>query len=358
MAELNPEMLEKIIDIGREMAENLNLEPLLQYAMGVAIDLAGAEYGYLVLIEENDQLNFRVCRDKDGNLLDEPDGQISHTIFSQVISSQEPLIIADAIVDPKFKSAESVLALQLRSVMCVPLISRERVLGAIYVENRSKTSLFDETSLRPLEYLAAQAAVTIENVLLYEELEARVENRTKELASANDRLQILAITDPLTGIYNRRHFFSLAHQAFHQAERYQHDLSVVMIDIDHFKIVNDRFGHAVGDMVLLEFSKILQENIRDADFVARYGGEEFVILMPETPLASAATTAQRLCDIVNRHHFDFDEDQIQITVSLGLASLPSSKDNGIDSLDNLINYADQALYRAKNAGRNCVAVWN
>jgi diguanylate cyclase (GGDEF)-like protein len=350
---MDVEMLEKIIDIGREMAENRNLEPLLQYAMQVTIELVNAEYGYLVLVTDNDQLNFRVRLDKNGNLLNEPDEQISHTIFSQVISDREPIITADAIVDPDFQDAESVMSLQLRSVMCVPLISRERVLGAIYVENRSETDIFDEESLKPLKYLAGLAAVTIENVQLYEELEIRVTERTKELAAANGKLQKLALTDPLTGAFNRRHFFNLADKTLKNSKRYQHDLSIIMIDLDHFKQVNDQFGHTVGDAVLVAFVKILQKNVRDADTVARYGGEEFSILMPETNLEFAKKTAERLCDLVNNYKFSVGDQIVHITISLGIASLETNRNQ---KADDLVDQADKALYKAKNSGRNCVGV--
>jgi diguanylate cyclase (GGDEF)-like protein len=354
---MHPEMLEKIIDIGREMAENLNLEPLLHYAMEVAMDLLGAEFGYLVMVEEDGQLTFRVCRDQSGNRISEPDAQISHTIFDQVITTSEPQVIADAIVDPDYQNAESVLALHLRSVMCVPLISRERVLGAIYLENRTKTSLFDEESLKPLSYLAALAAVSIENVLLYEKLEARVEKRTTELEKANEKLNFLAITDPLTGIYDRRYFFELARNTLKAAERYQHSLSLLMIDIDHFKKVNDAFGHLVGDAVLIEFSHILKENIREVDVVARYGGEEFVIMMPETDLDAAEKSAQRLCRLIDQYEFTHNGDRVHITISVGVSCYDSETGGKELEIDALVDQADKGLYEAKNAGRNGVAAW-
>jgi serine/threonine-protein kinase PknK len=186
---MTEDMLEKLLDISRKMAENRLLDPLLEYAMGVALELFNAEQGYLMLLGEDNSLDFRVRQDRSGKELSKPEEQISHTIFKQVINDGKPLVLANAGIDPNFQSAESVHSLKLQSVLCVPLISRGKTLGAIYIENRSKASIFTEEDLRPLEHFAAQAAVSIENAILNNELESRVEQRTAELAQINQRLR-------------------------------------------------------------------------------------------------------------------------------------------------------------------------
>jgi diguanylate cyclase (GGDEF)-like protein len=340
----------KLLDIGRQMAENRELDPLLESAMCLALEFVGAEYGYIVLLD-NDDLVFRVGLDKDGNRLQESQEQISRTIFDEVIQSGKATITENAL--DSFDTS-SVLALQLRSVLCAPLISRGRILGAVYVENRSVSNLFEDEDLELLEYFAAQAAVSIENAMLNEDLEARVEARTAELVRANARLHELAITDSLTGAFNRRHFFKLAQQELARAQRYGHPLSVIMLDLDHFKQINDQYGHLVGDHVLQVVTQYMRDNIRTVDSLGRYGGEEFVILLPNTALPGTLDIAERVYTIFASQCVLLDEVTVTVTASLGVVSLEDT--TGI-SVEILFDRADQALYEAKQAGRNRVVIW-
>lgn len=181
--------LEMLLDVSKRMAETRALDPLLQYTMGIALEFVNAERGHLILKEQDGSLDFRVKLDRDGNELDSPESQISHSILDQVTGNSEPLVITDALVDPSFHSSASVNELQLRSVMCVPLISRGETIGAIYVENRSSANIFEEKDLQPLTIFAAQAAVSIENAMLNDQLEARVTARTRELEQAKFQVE-------------------------------------------------------------------------------------------------------------------------------------------------------------------------
>lgn len=347
---METEKLKKLLDIGRQMAETRELNPLLKSAMSLALKFVGAEYGYLVLLD-NDELVFRVGQDSEGNALPEPQGQISRTIFDQVIQSGEGIITANALdsID-----TTSVFELQIRSVICVPLISRGEILGAVYVENRSISNLFKEEDLELLEYFAAQAAVSIENALLNQELEARVEARNTELAHANAKLQKLAITDALTGVFNRRHFFRLAERELARAQRYGDSLSTLMLDLDHFKRINDHYGHLVGDRVLQVVAQCVQDNIREFDILGRYGGEEFALILPNTDISGAYEIANRIREIIASQVIQTGQEEVSITASLGVAHLIEISDT---SIEELLDYADQALYAAKKAGRNRVEVW-
>jgi len=183
------ETLEKLLEIGKKLSANRSLGPLLRYAMSVAIELVGAERGYLVWIRDDGSLKFKVRLDQNGEDIESPEEQISHTILQKVIDDQEPVVLQDATVDPDYKFSDSVTNLKLRSVMCVPLISKQGVLGAIYVENRSEKSVFVEDDLPPLEFLASQATVAIENAILNENLEQRVASRTAEYELAMKQLE-------------------------------------------------------------------------------------------------------------------------------------------------------------------------
>lgn len=164
----------------------------------------------------------------------------------------------------------------------------------------------------------------------------------------------LATTDPLTGLYNRRHYFDLAEQEVVRSKRYGHPLACIMFDIDFFKRINDSYGHLFGDRVLKEMVWRCRENIRQIDVFARYGGDEFIILLPETGLQRSKQLANRLCTDFQNQPLKIEDREIHITLSMGVASMPG---NDTLALDILLNHADQALYIAKEKGRNQFSVW-
>jgi diguanylate cyclase (GGDEF)-like protein/PAS domain S-box-containing protein len=169
-----------------------------------------------------------------------------------------------------------------------------------------------------------------------------------------DQLHQLAITDPLTGISNRRHFFNLAEKELARARRYKRPISAVMIDLDTFKQINDQYGHLVGDQVLQAVAKRVRDCVREVDIPVRYGGEEFVILMPDTDLANAAKMAERLCVEINSQPIKTNDKPVSVTISLGVASCEVGQEITIDTL---LDWVDQAMYAAKREGRNRVALY-
>jgi diguanylate cyclase (GGDEF)-like protein len=164
------------------------------------------------------------------------------------------------------------------------------------------------------------------------------------------RVETLAISDSLTGLFNRRRFEFVLSNEFKRAARYKSQLSCLMIDIDHFKMVNDTIGHQAGDTLLQEIAQVIQRSIRDVDTIARWGGEEFVVLSPNTSTENAKLAAIRILNAVSQHTFTGFEGG-KITVSIGIAGLP---DPALDTQEKLVNAADLAMYEAKNNGRNRV----
>ena len=162
----------------------------------------------------------------------------------------------------------------------------------------------------------------------------------------------MASTDPLTGLLNRRRFLEQAESEFLRSQRYRHELAAVMLDIDHFKAINDTHGHFVGDQVLIALSRAAENLLRDIDILCRWGGEEFVILMPETPLAGAAILAERLRELLARLAVDTDAGTLRFTISAGVAARGEC-DAG---LTDILQRADTALYAAKEHGRNRIQV--
>ena len=165
----------------------------------------------------------------------------------------------------------------------------------------------------------------------------------------------LANTDELTGLINRRHFFDIFEREVLMAKMKNYSLALLMLDIDHFKSINDTYGHLSGDAILKQMGKILRENQYPLDVVARYGGEEFLILMSETHTQKAVKAAERLREIINRFEWEIFDNRISITISIGLLALEPN--NIIDCRD-MVKKADAALYTAKHKGRNCVVRWD
>ncbi len=180
-----------------------------------------------------------------------------------------------------------------------------------------------------------------------------LENLTKELEKKNSILDNLANLDGLTGIYNHRYFQNILEQELNRSSRHNNPVSILLIDIDHFKKVNDTYGHQAGDFVLAEFSKIIKANIRQYDVLARYGGEEFVVILPETSTEAALLVAEKLRAIIEKTIFADNREKYQVTASFGQACVTPSPEDG-SAKNTLINQADQALYQAKEKGRNQV----
>jgi diguanylate cyclase (GGDEF)-like protein len=181
-------------------------------------------------------------------------------------------------------------------------------------------------------------------------LEAEIDRRIK----AEQGLVELASLDPLTGIYNRRAFYELAEKELIRKQRYGNSITLLMMDIDHFKRVNDSYGHLAGDHVLIAFAALCQRSLRSFDLVARYGGEEFIVFLPRTDLQNGISIAERLRKALAQTEFDFEGIAISITISIGVVNLDAGESA---TLPELIDRADQALYHAKQIGRNQVNYW-
>ena len=193
------------------------------------------------------------------------------------------------------------------------------------------------------------------NILkLNKTLEVKVNQRTKELKNANKKLLEISSVDFLTNIPNRRYFFEVGNKSFHLAKREKHPLSIIYIDIDHFKSINDNYGHNIGDEILKLVSSKMNKLIRKSDILARTGGEEFTILLNNTDKENAFILAEKLRTTIENSCYRDKEWEIQVTISLGISELQ----NDDEELDSIINRADKALYKAKNESRNKTVIYS
>jgi two-component system, cell cycle response regulator len=217
----------------------------------------------------------------------------------------------------------------LLSLKIFPLVASNRIVGTLVAGSRKKAA-FERDELRMLEVIAIQAAQAVLRAQLFEQMET------------------MATTDGLTGLLNHRTFQSKFDEQLNAAKRYGRKLSVILTDVDHFKSVNDTYGHPTGDVVLKGVARIVREQARDADIVARYGGEEFAIVMPETDAKGAHVIAERIRERIGAEVFQTEQGPLKVTLSLGIATFPDSSTDR----QALIDLADQCLYFAKRHGRN------
>jgi diguanylate cyclase (GGDEF)-like protein len=209
------------------------------------------------------------------------------------------------------------------------------------------------------ELVSKKTELTKANEELLKEIAIR-EKTELALRKSEETLRIQAITDSLTGLYNRMHFNKIVEDEIHRASRYSRPLSVVMFDIDFFKRVNDTFGHITGDEVIKMVGAVTKEQVRATDTPARYGGEEFIVLLPETSVEGAAVVAERIRAQIETTAIQTEEHTISVTASFGVSHYRVKTNNKLHEigLSEFIANADQALYTSKNSGRNRVTVFN
>ena len=212
----------------------------------------------------------------------------------------------------------------------LPLVFEESLLGILWVWGKGLT----KTDLPVMSIFAKQIGISLERAHLFQDV------------------QSLAMTDPLTGLHNRRSLFELGKIEFSRANRMNRPICCMMLDLDNFKQVNDNYGHLIGDQVLQEFAKRCKNSVREIDLVGRYGGEEFVVFLPETDLETALQVAERLRASIEETPMKVSSQELNVTVSIGV----SRKDENTLELETLIARADQAMYIAKHKGRNRVAI--
>lgn len=322
-------------DVGRALTSTLKLKEVLNLIAEKMTGLVKCEAWSLLLMDpRTNELTFEIVTGPRPDLVREFRIKAGQGVAGWVAKEGQPILIQDAQKDPRFYPVvDGATGFRTRSILCVPLMSKEKILGVIELINKVDRSSFDRHDLELVSTLAGYGAIAIENARLYEKAEE------------------LAITDDTTQIPNMRYFHHILNREVVRAKRRNSPLSLLFIDLDKFKHVNDTYGHLHGSRLLQEMAHLLKGNLRGVDLVARYGGDEFVALLPDTPHATAFSLAERLRGLVEAYAYYADPGTpIKVTCSIGVASFPDQA----KTKEDLVRFADQAMYRAKGAQRNIV----
>ncbi|HEY4484846.1 MAG TPA: diguanylate cyclase, partial [Nitrospiria bacterium] len=327
-------------EIAKTVGSALDSNELFSIILEKSTQFLQAEQGSLMLLDdERNELTIKAMKGLNQKVVELLRIKPGTGIAGQVIVSGTPLVVADMAIDkrvtqkgrPRYKT---------RSFISIPLKLDNRTIGVLNVADKITGEIFTEEDLHLLISIGAYASVAIERSKYY--------HKTEELKR-------ISITDSLTGLLNRRYFQERMAEEVERSRRHHLPLSLIMIDIDDFKAVNDTLGHPTGDEVLKISSRCIRNCIRTIDVAARYGGEEFTVILPQTNKEDAHTIAERICSEIHHMELPFtkSDQRLTLSVSIGLATYPEDAEN----LEELIRNVDIALYAAKSQGKNRVVVF-
>lgn len=329
--------LETMLQIGHAMSSILNLDELAAFIVNKITLVLKAKVCSLMLIDEDETLVIKAAVGLDEAIIKNTRIKLGQSISGWVAQQGEPVLIANIEDNIQFGRA-NLPKYETKSLLCIPLKVKENILGVINVADKislSQENAFTEEDMHFLAVICNYAAISVENALLYGE----VKN--------------LAVTDGLTGLFNHRYFQTNINSEVTRVQRYLRPLSLIMFDIDYFKMFNDTYGHPMGDLVLTEIAKVVKKNVRKVDIACRYGGEEFAVILPETKIKEAILVAEKIRTSVEKIRFDTGRGmkKEKVTISGGVAQFKSGM-----SKEDFIRGADDSLYKAKNDGKNKIHI--
>jgi diguanylate cyclase (GGDEF)-like protein len=316
-------------EINQTLTYSLELNDVLTTIMKKAQEVTHAEAWSVILIEQNTgDLQFKITEEKRKTKeIQRYRLKAGEGICGWVAQKGVPVLIPDVTKDKRyFDRIDKLIRFKTKSIMCVPIRCRGQVIGVFEVINKTSRKSFSEDDLGILVKLVDQARIAI------------------EIASLYQKMADLVITDDLTKLFNTRYLNRTIDMEIQRSIRYRSSVSLIFLDIDYFKKINDQYGHLVGSKVLVEMGQLLLNNLRAVDIVTRYGGDEFVIVLPQTPPSAAAQIADRIRTSIEQNLFLSKEGySLKITASFGVASYPEAA----KSKEELLKIADEAMYRIK-----------
>ncbi len=317
--------LSTLFEVGKAISSELNFRKLQDMILEISVKVTKAERGSLMLLDEAEKiLSIGVAMGLNEDIARDIKIEIGQSISGWVAQNKKSLFIEDVETDPIFKSLKKV-NVRKGTLMSMPLVAKEKTLGTLNV-SRSDPFSFTQKDFELFMNLANQAAIAIDNARLYR----------------------YAVTDEMTKLYNHRYFQQRLDEELQRCNRYSSHVSLILIDVDHFKKFNDTYGHLEGDRVLKTVARIIEDNIREIDIASRYGGEEFTVICPERSVEGAMVPAERIRTAIENYDFKIQGASVPLTISIGVSCYPELSRNKKE----LILKADKALYFSKNNGRN------
>jgi diguanylate cyclase (GGDEF)-like protein len=323
-------------DVAKALTSSLDVDSILQTIMDKMAEYFRPDTWSLLMVDEaRDELYFAIAVGDKAEALKNVRLKVGEGIAGWVAKHGEARVVPDVSSEPAFASrVDETTQWQTRSVICVPLRSKLRVLGVIQLVNVDMER-FKDAELFFLQSLCDYAAIAIENARWVE------------------KIQELTITDDCTGLYNARHLYKTLETEVYRSSRFGYEFSILFIDLDHFKSVNDTHGHLIGSKLLAEIGYLVKAQLRLIDFAFRYGGDEFVVLLPQTSKDQALVVAKRLRDGLRASCFCRDEGlNLNVRASIGLATYPHDARTAHD----VIRQADGMMYVVKNSSRDNIGI--
>jgi diguanylate cyclase (GGDEF)-like protein len=323
-------------DVAKALTSSLDLDSILQTIMEKMAEYFQPDTWSLLMVDEQkNELYFAIAVGSAAEALKNVRLKVGEGIAGHVAKYGEKLVVPDVRADQRFaKRIDKVTQWETQSIICVPLRAKLRVLGVIQLVNVDMAHFGHEEQFF-LQALSDYAAIAIEN------------------ARSVEKIQELTITDDCTGLYNARHLYKTLETEVYRSARFGYEFSVIFIDLDHFKQVNDTHGHLVGSKLLAEIGYLIKAQLRLIDFAFRYGGDEFVVLLPQTTKDAALVVARRLRDSLRSSIFCKEEGlNLNVRASIGLATYPHDAKTPHD----IIRQADEMMYMVKNSTRDNIGI--
>jgi diguanylate cyclase (GGDEF)-like protein len=323
--------LSTLYEVGKAISSVLDFKKLQHIILETVVKVIKAEKGSLMLVDDTEKiLTIGVAVGLSEEVARDTRLEIGKSVAGWVVDTRQPLFIKNVETDQAFLAIKK-KNVRAGTLMCAPLMAKEKLLGALNV-SRPEPDSFSDKDFELFINLANQAAIAIENARLYR----------------------YAVTDEMTRLYNHRYFQQRLDEELLRADRYDNHVSLLILDVDHFKKFNDTYGHPEGDRVLKTVARLIEKSVREVDISARYGGEEFVVICPEKNGEGSLVPAERIRSAVENFDFRIDGKPVPITVSLGVACYPDQARSKAE----LIQKADYALYFSKESGRNRATLYN
>lgn len=323
----NEKIAKKFHEIEIKILSILNFKNLFEVLLTEIQEQFGVPYAWISLIEKSEVSNL-VKTVADSAILKQRMRFIDRKKFMDLVGNRQQPILINENLQHYFQLIPADYSYPIRSMAIAPISFHGKIIGSLNQADYSKGRFQPGIDTSLLEQLSIKVSLCISNVI------------------AHEKLQFMAYYDPLTGLLNRRVMKSILRREFNRVKRYKTPLSLVFIDVNDFKQVNDTFGHDAGDTLLKYLSSLLLEMSRDSDVATRFAGDEFVLILPETSASSAEMMLSRMQNFIDDHPFEMESNMVPFSVSFGIAS---TEDETICNPDTLLKRADEALYEKKKA---------